>query len=58
MNYKVTIDSEGLWTTNVINAGVHKCADIVQTIGSFGEIVETQKKKDDVPVNIHVERTA
>ena len=58
MKYKVTIEKGGSWNTSVIDPGRHKCNEIVQTIGSFGEIKSVKDKKDDVPVknNIHVGR--
>jgi hypothetical protein len=56
MKYKIVIDQSGQWTSSVVDPGVHRCHDIVQTIGSFGEIVDVKNKKDDVPVHdsIHV----
>jgi|GEM_PF-6341068 len=56
MKYKVIIGKGGLWDTTVIDPGKHKCNEIIQTIGSFGEIKSTKDKKDDVPVknNIHI----
>jgi hypothetical protein len=50
MKYKVVIEPDGSWETTVVNPQQHRCNDIVNVIGSFGEIKSISDKKDDVPV--------
>ena len=56
MKYKVVINHDGTWATDVINPESHVCSEIVQHIGSFGTITSVKPKRDDIPVkdNIHV----
>jgi hypothetical protein len=56
MKYKATILPGGKFETVVLDPGKHVCNEIVQVIGSFGEIKKVEDKKDDVPVrtDIHV----
>ncbi|MDO8640057.1 MAG: hypothetical protein Q7R33_00770 [Nitrosarchaeum sp.] len=58
MKYKVTIEPNGKWTTDVINKEKHNCADIVDVVNSFGSVKSVNNKKDDVPVHdgVHVSR--
>jgi hypothetical protein len=56
MKYKVTVGPGGKWDTTVIDPGKHTCNEIINTVGSFGEVQGVKDKKDDVPVrdNVHV----
>lgn len=56
MKYKIVIDKDGNHTTNVLDKGIHKCQEILQVVGSFGEIVDVKnKKEDDIPVKINIQ---
>jgi len=56
MKYKVTIGSDGTWGCNVVDKERHACSEIVNVIGSFGQITTVKDKRDDVPVrdSVHV----
>jgi hypothetical protein len=56
MKYKVTIHNDGTWGCDVVNKERHACAEIVNVIGSFGQVVNVKDKQDDVPVTdtVHI----
>lgn len=55
MRYKVVIQPDGSWETAVLDPQTHRCSDIVNVIGSFGEIKSVKDKKDDVPVKTNIQ---
>jgi len=56
MKYKVIVHHDGSWNCDVLNHEKHQCSEIVNVIGSFGEIKAVKDKRDEVPVkdSIHI----